>query len=434
MRYRLGMSGLLLLGGFCACGQVAHEPASDGAAGADAGGALAVAAGTAGFAVAGNNEGSGIGGAGTAGVAGSAAGEPGVGGAGEAGGGAGEGGSAEPEEPHPYRALHLALGGLHSCALLEDHQVKCWGQNFYGQLGLGDIVDHGITGMGNALPVVDLGRGHSAKAIAAGRYATCAILDDDSAKCWGQAIMANFADTTQAHFALGDEPNEMGDALAPVRLGAGHYATHVAVGYSLACVGLEDDNFVCGDTDFKFGPAPRAPGVSLLSLVGSSSVAGLYSDHSLRWLNGDPTKPPALSQSDVVLVGAADSCVATWSVDHTLNLDRSTIHETYAVPQITSLAASQNGQACAITGDHQVHCWGAVPVQSRQLEPDHSLVIPLPGEPVELAGNSYEHLCALLADGTVWCWDWQSDSAPAALGGRWYAPKQADLGIWKPPN
>jgi hypothetical protein len=132
------------------------------------------------------------------------------------------------------------------------------------------------------------------------------------------------------------------------------------------------------------------------------------------------------------MVGAADMCVAIWSTDHVLNLNRSGVQETYDVPQITSLAASQEGQACAITGDHKVHCWGQLPSDSGPLEADHSLVISLPAEPVELAGNSYEHLCALLADGTVWCWDWQSDYAPAAVGGRWNSPKQADLGIWKP--
>jgi hypothetical protein len=244
----------------------------------------------AGLGTAGTDASPGVGGADTAGVAGGFAGEPGLGGASEAGGSSGEGGSEEAVEPHPYRALHLALGGLHSCALLEDHQVKCWGQNFYGQLGLGDTIDRGITGMGDQLPLVDLGRGRSAKAIAAGRYATCAILDDDSAKCWGQAIMASFVVVSQSQFALGDEPNEMGDALVPVRLGAGHHATHIAVGYDVACVGLEDDSFVCGDTDFKFGPAPSAPGVSLLSLMGSTIIAGLYSDHSLRWLGGQSTQ------------------------------------------------------------------------------------------------------------------------------------------------
>ncbi|MSP23788.1 MAG: hypothetical protein EXR75_01210 [Myxococcales bacterium] len=33
----------------------------------------------------------------------------------------------------------IAAGGLHTCALLNDDTVKCWGRNHYGQLGLGDV-------------------------------------------------------------------------------------------------------------------------------------------------------------------------------------------------------------------------------------------------------------------------------------------------------
>jgi alpha-tubulin suppressor-like RCC1 family protein len=52
----------------------------------------------------------------------------------------------------------IAVAVLHSCALLDDGQVKCWGDNSAGSLGLGDINDRGDGPgeMGNALPSVDL--------------------------------------------------------------------------------------------------------------------------------------------------------------------------------------------------------------------------------------------------------------------------------------
>ena len=42
--------------------------------------------------------------------------------------------------------------------------LKCWGYNFYGQLGLGDTNDRGDQGgeMGDSLPSVDLGSGRTA--------------------------------------------------------------------------------------------------------------------------------------------------------------------------------------------------------------------------------------------------------------------------------
>lgn len=82
-------------------------------------------------------------------------------------------------------ATALALGNDHSCALLDDQTVKCWGRNHLGQLGYGDTVDRGEdqAAMGDALPIVPLGA--PVLAIAAGHYHTCALLDGGAVKCWG---------------------------------------------------------------------------------------------------------------------------------------------------------------------------------------------------------------------------------------------------------
>ena len=64
----------------------------------------------------------------------------------------------------------IEAGDNHTCAILDDASVKCWGSNASGQLGLGDTNNRGDASgeMGNSLPAVDLGSERTATAIAAG--------------------------------------------------------------------------------------------------------------------------------------------------------------------------------------------------------------------------------------------------------------------------
>ena len=73
--------------------------------------------------------------------------------------------------------------------------------------------------MGDDLPPIDLGAGRTATAISAGTSHTCVILDDGSIKCWGWNFLGQLGqgDTDDR----GDEPGEMGDALLPIDLGGG---------------------------------------------------------------------------------------------------------------------------------------------------------------------------------------------------------------------
>jgi alpha-tubulin suppressor-like RCC1 family protein len=115
-------------------------------------------------------------------------------------------------------ATAVAAGFFHTCARLDDRRVKCWGNNGYGQLGLGDAVNRGDGPgeMGDALPAVDLGLGRTATAVAGGFGYTCALLDDRRLKCWGnnQFGQLGLGDSLNR----GDAPGEMGDALPAVDL------------------------------------------------------------------------------------------------------------------------------------------------------------------------------------------------------------------------
>src|SRR5690606_5531432 len=78
---------------------------------------------------------------------------------------------------------------LHTCALLEDKSVTCWGSNEYGQIGNGAQAElsapAAVSGLGNVVSV------------AAGTYHTCALDDVGTAHCWGRG--------DHGRLGLGDE-------------------------------------------------------------------------------------------------------------------------------------------------------------------------------------------------------------------------------------
>jgi alpha-tubulin suppressor-like RCC1 family protein len=110
----------------------------------------------------------------------------------------------------------VGAGPEHTCAILDNRQVKCWGLNLGGNLGIGDMQLRGKSpgDMGDNLPIVDLGPGRSVLALSVGSGSNCALLDDDQVKCWG----AN----SSGELGLGNKtghgaaPGEMGDALPDV--------------------------------------------------------------------------------------------------------------------------------------------------------------------------------------------------------------------------
>ncbi len=142
-------------------------------------------------------------------------------------------------------ATQIATGSLHSCALLNNGSVKCWGNNGFGRLGLGDTDHRGNepNEMGDSLPAIDLGGGRTATQIAISVRHSCALLDNGSVKCWG---FNNRGQLGQGHNrTLGDGPNEMGDNLPAIDLGTGRTATQIAAGSTHNCALLDNRRVKC---------------------------------------------------------------------------------------------------------------------------------------------------------------------------------------------
>ena len=106
--------------------------------------------------------------------------------------------------PLPGIATSIASGKDHVCAILQDNgqnidngSVYCWGFANYGQMG------NGLTSPQNSpVGAVSLPSGAEAKQIVAGEYHTCAILTNDSMYCWGQNTYGQLGDGTRCETGI----------------------------------------------------------------------------------------------------------------------------------------------------------------------------------------------------------------------------------------
>ena len=122
-------------------------------------------------------------------------------------------------------AVSIATGYLHSCALLSDGTVKCWGNNGNGELGDGTTTDRhtpvSVSGLTNAV------------AIATGEYHSCALLSNGSVKCWGKNDYGQLGDGTTT------------DRHTPVSVSGLTNAVAIATGCQHNCALLSDGTVKC---------------------------------------------------------------------------------------------------------------------------------------------------------------------------------------------
>ena len=160
-------------------------------------------------------------------------------------------GKAKPPKPTPKPKLvaglkgvtSVALGGEHSCAILQDGTATCWGDNAKGQLGDGSAAKkHAPAKVKGLTGVVEL---------ALGNDHTCARLADATVQCWGSNAAGQLGD--------GSTKDRRIPAIVPGIAGA---AAIVAAG-DRTCARLETGSVLCwgDDADGALGapnPSPTA--------------------------------------------------------------------------------------------------------------------------------------------------------------------------------
>jgi hypothetical protein len=322
--------------------------------------------------------------------------------------------------PRPYRAIELAVGRDHVCVILDDHKVKCWGQGGEGELGYGEAGERGATAteMGDALPTVDLGTGRKAVALSANRYTTCALLDDGNIKCWGESNSNGYG------VAHGDGPNEMGDNLPPLPLPAGRRVTGVGAGASYPMATLDDGTALAWSngvptistlrTMSQVRQISTGHGVIILYADGTMSNEDFYGEDMPTLPFGEPVVEIGGSETAfcAVLASGRVACENPLSglpASGAIGVDVGNNHQCGLFDD-GSVRCWQWEAGCSTSPGLSYWC-------SEPPTGTGSVVVNL-GQPAIAIGSSGQVFsCALLADGTVKCWGGGNDCTPNDAGG-----------------
>ncbi len=179
-------------------------------------------------------------------------------------------------------ATQVTAGGEHTCALIVDGTVKCWGADESGQLGDGSTGDAD----NRRLTAVAVSSVTNATQIAAGQRHTCALIADGTVKCWGNNTSGQIGDGT-----IGDASNHR---LTPVTVVGITNAVQITAGVSNTCAQLLDGSIQCwGDNEYgQVGDGsifqPRLAPVNVVGVTdglntetGYRHTCSLLKDHSL---------------------------------------------------------------------------------------------------------------------------------------------------------
>lgn len=104
------------------------------------------------------------------------------------------------------RVLHIDCGASHACALRDDHSVWCWGDNGLGTLGRDETTE--LSREPLRVPGLE-----NVSAISLGSGASCALFDEGAPRCWGDNGAGVLGDGSTRSSATPVEAS----ALGPVR-------------------------------------------------------------------------------------------------------------------------------------------------------------------------------------------------------------------------
>ena len=138
-------------------------------------------------------------------------------------------GTADVLTPREVTALsdqvaQLSVGFEHTCTLMKNGSLYCWGHNVYGEIGDGTSQEFNLADGIKSTPVLVSALGTDVGLVSAGGFFTCIIKKSNASLwCWG--------DNTEGHLGTGDTVNR---AVPTVSAGAGPWL-HVDTGVAHGC-------------------------------------------------------------------------------------------------------------------------------------------------------------------------------------------------------
>jgi alpha-tubulin suppressor-like RCC1 family protein len=178
-------------------------------------------------------------------------------------------------------ATAVAAGWGHSCALIKDGTIWCWGWNQYGQLGNGDKSVDGTTNVVSKVPVQVQGV-TQAVAVATGDYHTCAVIKGGTVQCWGwnyRGQLGNGLSGTGVFSAVPTSVSQLSNALSVV---AGENHTCAMLSDStVSCWGRNDSHqLATGDVAQRETPASVLTGSSTPTALTNVTVLAATQNHT----------------------------------------------------------------------------------------------------------------------------------------------------------
>jgi len=130
----------------------------------------------------------------------------------------------------------ISGGFYHNCALLQSGKVRCWGDNTYGQVGAA-FADQQVGDGPGEMPPPEVDLGGPAVQVLAGQDYSCALMKSKAVKCWGRSVRHGYANSDHINAANEFPPQDV-KLGGPVASLSGHLGL-------FTCAVLVDDTVRC---------------------------------------------------------------------------------------------------------------------------------------------------------------------------------------------